>query len=121
MCGKEVSDKFQYRKVVGLEYYLGLGEMKINMQGTSHNYFTKLDEVKINTKKLDVDDVEINNNRINLKFSEPINCNVDSGRHISTMICGTDLEGKNRQELIERLEGLADRLGVIKNKGENNE
>lgn len=132
MCGKEVVDKFQYRKVVGLEYSFGLGEMKINMKGTTHNYYSKLDEVEINPKNLDLNSIEINNNRIHLKFSKPINCNVDSGRYVSTMMCGTELDGKNKDEFVERLDGLADKLGmlrdesVIKKKeeirqGENNE
>ena len=100
-------DTLQYRKVIGLEYILGQGDMKSNMEGTSDNYYSKLDEVEINPEKLDLNNFEINKNTIKIKFSTPVICNVNSGRHYSTMICGTEFEGQDKELLVEKLGGLA--------------
>ncbi len=102
-----MTDTLQYRKVIGLEYILGQGDMKINMEGIGDNYYSNLDEVEINPEKLDLNNFEINKNTIKIKFSTPIICNVNSGRHYSTMICGTEFEGQDKELLVEKLGGLA--------------
>jgi hypothetical protein len=110
-----MTDTIQYRKVIGLEYTLGQGNMKIDMEGTDHNYYSKLEEVAINPEKLlDLNNFEIKRNTIKMKFSTPVICNVNSGRHYSTMICGTEFEGQDKDLLVERLGGISDRHDSFK-------
>ena len=111
--GKNMTDILQYRQVKKLEYTLGQGEMKINMEGTLDNYFSNIDEIEINPSKLDMEHIEINENIISMKFTEPIICNVNSGRYHSVMTCGTKFEGDDENSLVERLEGLADKISMF--------
>ena len=104
-----MNDLLQYRKVTSLEYVLGQGDMKINIKGTDDNYYSKLDEVEINPEKIDLNNFEISKDTIKIKFSTPIICNINSGRHYSTMMCGTEFEGQDEDLLVERLRGISDR------------
>ncbi len=101
----------QYRRVIALEYSLGKGETKINMEGTLDNYYSKLDKVNIDPNVVDLSNLKVTKNSVKINFASPIICNVDSGRHFSSMICGAKLEGKNEDLLVERLEDLAAKLG----------
>jgi len=107
--GYFMNDLLQYRKVTSLEYVLGQGDMKINIKGTDDNYYSKLDEVEINPEKIDLNNFEISKDTIKIKFSTPIICNINSGRHYSTMMCGTEFEGQDEDLLVERLRGISDR------------
>jgi len=110
-----MTDAIQYRKVIGLEYTIGQGDMKIDMEGADHNYYSKLEEVAINPEKLpDLNNFEIKKNTIKMKFSTPVICNVNSGRHYSTMICGIEFEGQDKDLLVERLGGISDRRDSFK-------
>lgn len=106
-----MKDILQYRKVTSLEYVLGKGQMKINMDGTNDNYYSTIDEVEINTKELKMEHLEISENIVSMKFSEPIICNINSGRYYSSMKCGAKLEGKNTSLFVEKLESLSDKIG----------
>ena len=110
MCWS-MSDVLQYRKVKELQFSIVNGEMKINMEGSDNNYYTVLDEVEIDPASIDMSYLEINKNLVKMKFVSPIICNVDSGRHFSVMKCGTKFEGKDKDLFVEKLEGLASRLG----------
>ena len=107
-------DILQFRKVNELRYQLGQGEMKILMVGTTDNYFSYVDEVEINTKDINMNSFEINDNVVTMKFSKPIICNVNTGRYNSHMKCGVELEGKEKNSLVERLESLSDKINIFK-------
>ena len=55
-----MTETIQYRQVVKLEYTLGQGEMKINMEDNDDNYYSKLDKVEINPKVVDLNHLELN-------------------------------------------------------------
>ena len=105
-----MADILQYRNVVELEFRLGEGETKINMKNTDNNYYSKLDDIKIDSSNVELSNLVFNKNGIKLKFNNPINCNIQSGKHYSTMTCGTKLEGNNKEQLVEKIESLASRL-----------
>ena len=108
-----MTDIFQYRRVVELEYLLGQGQIHINMDGTDDTYYSKLDEVKIDPKMTYFKNLKICKNVVKMQFSTPIICNIQSGRNFSSMTCGVNFEGKNKAILVEKLEGLADKFSPM--------
>ena len=52
-----MGDTLQYRRVIGLQYSLGKGEIKINMDGTNDDYYSNVDEIQIDPS-LDVPSFE---------------------------------------------------------------
>ena len=108
--GGTMTDTIQYRQVVGLEYTFGLGEMKINMEGADDNYYSKLDEVEIDPKTVDLSRFELNKNAVKMRFSTPVMCDIHGGEHYSLMKIGAKFEGKDKNLFIERIDGLASRL-----------
>lgn len=105
-----MSEVIQYRKVLGLQYSIDTGQMKIDLDGTNDNYFANLDEVNLNPKKVDMSYFEINKSVVSMKFSEPIICNVKSGRHFSSMDCDVAFDGKDERLSVENIGGLKDKL-----------
>jgi hypothetical protein len=106
-----MGETLQYRKVIAIDYSLGNGETKINMEGTLDNYYSKLDKVDIDPNVVNLSNLKFTKNSIKIHFSSPIICNINSGKHLSSMLCGAKLEGKNENLLVERLEDLAAKLG----------
>lgn len=100
----------QYRKVVALEYSLDKGEVKIKMDGTQDNYYFEIDKLTIDPDNTDLGSLRVFQNDIFIVFSKPTICNINSGRYFSSMRCGVEFEGSNKEELIEKLEGIASRL-----------
>ncbi len=105
-----MGDILQYRNVTDLEYSLDKGEIKINMSGTSDNYYSKIDEIKINPEKANLNNLEIFKNVVKMRFTNPIICNIESGRYFSSMRCGVEFEGENKDKIVEKLEGLKSRI-----------
>jgi len=108
-----MGDILQYRRVVGLEYSLGKGEMKINMEGTNDDYYSNVDEVQINPDVVDLNNFGLDKNEVTMRFSKPIICNINSGKYSSSMMCGARFEGKERGLLVEKLEDLASKFGFL--------
>ena len=108
-----MGDILQYRRVVGLEYAFGKGEMKINMDDTNDDYYSNVDEVQINPELVDLNSLELEKNTLTMHFSKPLNCNVKSGRYLSSMICGSKFEGKEKNLHVEKLEDLASKLEIL--------
>jgi len=98
-----MEDTIQYRRVIGLEYTLGTGEIKIDMENVTDNYFSKPDEVEINPKNVNLNHFGINDNVITIRFVSPINCNLTTERRFTTMTCGTKLEGDDLETNIEKI------------------
>ena len=108
-----MSDILQYRKVISLEYALGKGQMRINMQDTNDDYYSNVDEVQIHPEIVDLNSLELEKNALTMLFSKPINCNVKSGRYFSSMLCGSKLEGKEEKLHVEKLEDLTSKLDML--------
>jgi len=111
-----MSDLLQYRRITELKYSLVKGEMKINMQGTDDNYYSDVDEIEINPNINELEKIGLYKNVLTMNFTKPIICNVNSGKYYSSMKCGTEIEGKNEELLIEKLDNLASRLDIKKDK-----
>ena len=109
-----MGDTLQYRRVKGLKYTLGKGEIIMKMSGSNDFYYTNADEVLIDPKNIDMDDYKFEKKSVEMEFSEPITCNIKSGKYNSTFRCGTKLEGKKPFKYVERLEDLSDRLDFFK-------
>jgi hypothetical protein len=105
-----MSDILQYRRVTELEYRLGEGRTKINLEGTSNNYFSKVDDVQIDPKCVALSHLVLNTDGIRLKFASPIICNIETGKHYSSMMCGVKLEGDDKEAFVEKIDGLKKRL-----------
>ena len=108
-----MTETIQYRQVVKLEYTLGQGEMKINMEDTDDNYYSKLDKVEINPKVVNLKHLELNKNGVKMQFTAPVLCNVNSGEHYSSMMIGVKFEGEDEDLLVERIDGLARKFGPL--------
>lgn len=105
-----MSEVLQYRKVLELQYSLDTGQIKINLEGSNDNYFANLDEIDLDPRKIDLSYFEINKSVVKMQFSNPIVCNVKSGRHFSSMDCGVALDGENKELFVENIGGLKDKL-----------
>jgi hypothetical protein len=108
-----MSENLQYRKVTGLEYVMGKGEMKIFIAGIDDTYYSTLDTIDIPSTMSELNKIEIQNKIVKLEFSKPIICNVHSGRYFSSMICGAKMEGIDENLLVEKLGSLESKLGPI--------
>ena len=64
-----MGDILQYRRVIGLEYSLGNGEIRINMEGTNDDYYSSVDEVQINPEIVDLNNLELEKNAVTMNFS----------------------------------------------------
>ena len=60
MMEKKIMDDI-LQKMIGIkiEQYIGIEEMKINIEGVDDNYYVKLDEIIINPKIVDFHNIEI--------------------------------------------------------------
>ena len=105
-----MNEILQYRKVLELQYSLDNGQMKISLEGTSDNYFANLDEVDLNPSKVDLSYFEINKSVVKMRFADPIICNIKSGRHFSSMVCGVDFDGENKGLFVENIGGLKSKM-----------
>jgi hypothetical protein len=105
-----MGDTLQYRRVNRLEYALGGGELKINMDGSNDDYFSNVDEVQINPNDVDLSDFKLDKNAVIMNFSKPIICNINAGKYFNSMMCGAKFEGKDKGLFVERLDSLASRL-----------
>lgn len=110
MGTRSMGDILQYRRVTELEYRLGEGRTKINIEGTTNNYFSKVDDVKIDPKSVELSHLVLNTDGIRLKFASPITCNIENGRHYTSMMCGVKLEGEDKEAFVERINGLKKRF-----------
>jgi len=108
-----MGDTLQYRRVNRLEYALGSGELKINMDGSNDNYYSNVDEVQINPNDVDLSDFKLDKNAVVMNFSKPIICNINSGKYYNSVMCGTKFEGKDKSLFVERLDSLASRIGSL--------
>jgi len=108
-----MGDILQYRCVVVLKYSFGKGEIKINMDGTNDDYYSNVDEVQINPDVVDLKNFGLDRNAVTMSFSKPIICNINSGKYFSSMMCGARFEGKERGQLVEKLEDLASKFGFL--------
>ena len=89
-----MGDTLQYRRVIGLQYSLGKGEIKINMDGTNDDYYSNVDEIQIDPRNIDLNTLQLEKEAVTMQFSKPIICNIKSGKYLSTMLCGAKFEGK---------------------------
>ena len=109
-----MGDTLQYRRVKGLKYSLGKGEIILKMDGTEDFYYSNADEVQINPNSIELDTCRLEKEAVAMEFSKPITCNIKSGKYISTFSCGTSFKGKEPFKYVERLEDLSDKLGFFK-------
>ena len=109
-----MGDTLQYRRVKGLKYSLGKGEIILKMDGTKDFYYSNADEVQINPNSIELDNCRLEKEVVAMEFSKPITCNIKSGKYNSMFRCGTSYEGKEPFKYVERLEDLSDRLDFFR-------
>jgi len=109
-----MGDTLQYRRVKGIKYTLGKGEIIMKMDGTKDYYYSNADEVQINPNNIELDTCRLEKEAVAMEFSKPITCNIKSGKYNSTFSCGTSFKGKEPFKYVERLEDLSDKLGFFK-------
>jgi len=105
-----MGDTLQYRRVMRLEYALGSGDLKLNMEGSNDNYYSNVDEVQINPNDVDLGDFKLDKNAVIMNFSKSIICNINAGKYYNSIMCGAKFEGKDKSLFVERLDSLASRL-----------
>ena len=105
-----MSEVIQYRKVLELQYSLDNGQMKIKLEGTDDNYFANLDEIDLNPGEIDLSYFEINKSVVKIRFTDPIICDVKSGKYFSSMTCGAKFSGINKGLFVENIGGLKSKM-----------
>jgi hypothetical protein len=109
----DMGDTLQYRRVNRLEYALGSGELKLNMDGSNDDYYSNVDEVQINPSDVDLSDFKLDKNTTVINFSKSIICNINTGKYHNSIMCGTKFEGKDKNLFVERLDSLASRFSSM--------
>ena len=101
------------QKMIGIkiEQYIGIEEMKINIEGVDDNYYVKLDEIIINPKIVDFHNIEIKKNSIKMDFEAPLICNKDNINISKSIMIGVKLEGKDKNIFNEKVEEIAKNFG----------
>ncbi|MEF8879159.1 MAG: hypothetical protein V5A64_02050 [Candidatus Thermoplasmatota archaeon] len=112
-----MSEVIQYRDVVALDYSLEKGEIKIRIDGIADNYYSDIDKLSINPEETDLSSIQVFKNCVRLFFSSPTICNLRSSRYFNNMICGVKFEGKDEDKVVEKLEGLSERLKMEESRG----
>ena len=106
-----MSDILQNLIDLNIEYAVNQEETKINMGENEDNFYTKLDEIKINPKIANINNLEIKKTGIKMNISAPIICRTEAIELNSTMMAGIKFEGKGKSEFIEKIEEKARSFG----------
>jgi len=95
----------QYRKVLEIEYQPEDGKMRIYHHGGEARYVT-VDQVKLRPEVVAIEDITIRKQGTKIRFTEPINCNIITGRYEIAMECGVPLSEKaDPRKLVEKISG----------------
>lgn len=106
-----MSDFLQKTIDVKMEYRIGQEKTRINMDESEENFYAKLDEIKINPKIANINNLEIKKTGVKMNFTTPIICRAESIELNSSMMAGVKFEGKGKTEFIEKIEEKAKSFG----------
>ena len=95
-------DTTQYRQVANMKYGLDTGQVNIDINGLKP-FIVNLDSMDVDPKEVDVEELIITRRTVEMKFSNPIICNINSHQFGSSMDCGVKFTGKNPEALIEKI------------------
>jgi len=109
-----MAETIQYRQIVNLEYKYGVGQTRMNLGDSYHNYYVDVDEIELNPKIVDISNLSLKKGGLELKFSTPIICNVREGRYSNTMLCGVKVMGEDKDKFVEVIaEDLKTKFGPM--------
>ena len=106
-----MADILQQKLDVKVEFALGQEEMRIDMEGVEGNYYANLDEIILNTKIIDLRDLEIKKNNVKMDFQAPIICNNDNITPSKSMMVGVKFRGVDEEAFVEKIEQTAKNFG----------
>ena len=86
-------------------------DIKINLEGSENNFFVKLDDLKLNTKIVEIDSLEIKKNNVVMGFKAPIICNNNNVDDTRSMLVGVDFNGVDKDVFITKIEETARSFG----------
>ncbi len=105
-------DDILQRKIgVKIEYNLGEDEIMVDMEGTEGNYYTKLDEIVINPKIVDLHNLDIRKTGVKMDFKVPVICDTSNLSLLSSMMVGVKFEGEDKDKFVEFIEERARSFG----------
>ena len=111
-----MKDIYQYRNVKQLEYKTGSGKLKMNLEGTMDDYVSQVNDIELDFKNQDFKNIKlikIGKNTLNVEFSEPMICNLETGRYEEKLICNVETEGEDESALVEKLPNLKEKIFSI--------
>jgi len=89
-----MGDILQHKIGVKIEYVVGQGEMKIDLEGSDDNYYAKLDEIMVNPLIVDLHNLDLKKNGIKMDFNAPLICNLDNFDSSKSLMGGVKFEGE---------------------------
>ncbi|MEA3458746.1 MAG: hypothetical protein U9R21_08740 [Candidatus Thermoplasmatota archaeon] len=110
-----MKERLQYRKVTNLEYAHSSGQLKMNLEGIKDNYFSQANKLNLNAESKDFKNIhklKISKDTVNIVFLKPTECNLETGRYGSEMLCNVKIEGNDPFVYVEKLPGLKERLSM---------
>jgi hypothetical protein len=96
---------------VKIEYNLGEDEVMVDMGGAEGKHYTRLDEIVINPKIVDLYGLDIRKTVIKMDFKAPVICDKSNFNLLSSMMVGVKFEGEDKNKFIEFIEERARSFG----------
>ena len=94
----------QYRKVLEIEFIPDTEKTRIYHQGGEARYVT-VNSIKMRPSLVKAEKISIRKQGTKVRFADPINCNIESGRFGTTMKCGVEFQGRDKRVLVEKIAG----------------
>lgn len=111
--GSIMKDIYQYRQVRHIEYIPGSGKLKMNLVDSKDDYITQANAIELDVKNQDFKNIKtlcIGKDTLSVEFSEPMTCNLETGRYEEKLYCNVELEGNDNTAFVEKLPSLRDRI-----------
>lgn len=106
-----MDDILQRKLGVKIEYNLGEDEVIVDMEGAENKVYTKLDEIVINPKIVDLHNLDIRKTGVKMDFKAPVICDTSNLNLLSSMMVGVKFEGEDKNKFIDFIEERARSFG----------
>ena len=106
-----MAEILQQKLGVKIEFILGHNELRIDMEGSDGNFYAQLDEIRLNPKIVNLQNLEIKKNGVKMNFNAPVICNINNIDETKSMMAGVKFEGLDKDAFIKKIEETARNFG----------
>ena len=101
------------KKKLGIEVQFDINgdELKIKFEDNKNVCDAKLDEITINLKIVELNNLEIKKNGLKMDFKAPIICDKNNIDTSESIIAGFSFEGRDKEKIMEIVEEIAKTFG----------